>query len=137
MREEASHITSAVSRIAEMTDQVSEGADAQIRSLDSALSGLNEMTASLKETADAGWIGDHLDRESGLLDQRDGGVDRTGHQEFGERDRTRPADGVGDSARATNRSRRLTTTAKDMATAAQQVTTSMTEITATVQVDDR
>jgi len=37
LRDEASQITSAVSRIVEMTDQVSEGADAQIRSLDSAL----------------------------------------------------------------------------------------------------
>ena len=48
LRDEASHITSAVSRIVEMTDLVSEGSDAQIRSLDSALSGLNQMTASLK-----------------------------------------------------------------------------------------
>ena len=37
--------------IARITDEVSEGADAQVRSLDGALSGLNEMTASLKETA--------------------------------------------------------------------------------------
>src|SRR5512145_3443324 len=51
LRDEASHITTAVSRIVEMTDLMSEGADAQVRSLDSALSGLNEMTASLKETA--------------------------------------------------------------------------------------
>jgi hypothetical protein len=44
LRDEASHITDAVSRIAEMTDQVSEGADAQIRSLDGALSELSQMT---------------------------------------------------------------------------------------------
>jgi hypothetical protein len=51
-----------------MTDQVSEGADAQIRSLDSALSGLNEMSASLKETATQAGIGGRLDREPGVVD---------------------------------------------------------------------
>jgi len=51
LRNEASQITTAVARIAEMTDQVSAGADVQVQSLESALSGLNEMTSSLKETA--------------------------------------------------------------------------------------
>src|SRR5436190_19492872 len=51
VKDEAIQITGAVSRIVEMTDEVSAGAEAQIRSLDSALSGLNEMSASLKETA--------------------------------------------------------------------------------------
>jgi methyl-accepting chemotaxis protein len=54
LKDEAMQITGAVSRIVEMTDQVSEGAEVQIRSLDSALSGLNEMSASLKETATQG-----------------------------------------------------------------------------------
>jgi hypothetical protein len=54
LRDEAGHITDAVSRIAEMADQVSAGATAQVQSLDSALSGLNQMTASLKETATKG-----------------------------------------------------------------------------------
>src|SRR5687767_1386947 len=51
LREEAGYITDAVSRIVEITDQVSEGADAQLRSVDSAVSGVAEMSASLKETA--------------------------------------------------------------------------------------
>src|SRR6185503_16765120 len=51
LRSEASHITDAVTRIARITDEVSEGADTQVRSIDSALSGLNEMSASLRETA--------------------------------------------------------------------------------------
>jgi methyl-accepting chemotaxis protein len=45
IREEAGGISAAVSRIVEITDQVSAGADAQVRSLDSALSGLNQITA--------------------------------------------------------------------------------------------
>ena len=45
LRDEATQITHAVSRIVQMTDQVSAGADTQVQSLDSALSGLNEMTA--------------------------------------------------------------------------------------------
>ena len=51
LREEASSITDAVSRIVRITDQVSQGAETQVRSLDDALSGLNQMTTSLKETA--------------------------------------------------------------------------------------
>jgi methyl-accepting chemotaxis protein len=54
LREEATSITDAAARIMRITDQVSEGADMQIRSLDDAVSGLNQMTASLKETAVAG-----------------------------------------------------------------------------------
>jgi len=51
LRDEASQINHAVSLIVEMTDQVSQGADVQMRSLDNALSGLNQMTVSLKDTA--------------------------------------------------------------------------------------
>src|SRR6187401_95528 len=51
LRQEAGQISDVVSRIAQITDQVSAGADAQARSLDTALSGLNQITASLKETA--------------------------------------------------------------------------------------
>src|SRR5688572_10008723 len=51
LRDEAHSITDAVARIARITDQASEGADTQVRSLDSALSGLNQMTSSLKESA--------------------------------------------------------------------------------------
>ena len=51
LREEATSITDAVVRIVRVTDQVSQGAETQVRSLDDALSGLNEMTTSLKETA--------------------------------------------------------------------------------------
>jgi len=49
--DEAARITDAVSMIAQITDEVSQGADLQVRSLDSALSGINELSASLKETA--------------------------------------------------------------------------------------
>ena len=51
LREEATSITDAVARIVRITDQVSQGAETQVRSLDDALSGLNQMTTSLKETA--------------------------------------------------------------------------------------
>src|SRR5262245_31387496 len=51
LRDEANQITEGVSRIAEMTDQVSAGADDQVRSLENALSGVNQMAASLRETA--------------------------------------------------------------------------------------
>ena len=44
-------VTTAANAIARLTDDVSDGAEAQIRSLDGALSGLNQMAASLKETA--------------------------------------------------------------------------------------
>jgi len=53
LRDEATSITDAVARIARITDEVSEGADAQVRSLDSALSGLTQMATSLKETRPA------------------------------------------------------------------------------------
>ena len=49
--DEASQISDAVARIAQITDEVSQGADVQVRSLDAALSGVNELSASLKETA--------------------------------------------------------------------------------------
>ena len=51
LRDEASQINHAVSLIVEMTDQVSQGADVQMRSLDNALSGLNQMTVSLKDSS--------------------------------------------------------------------------------------
>src|SRR5262245_18280145 len=51
LRDEANPISVAFARIARITDEVSEGADVQVRSLDSALSSLNQMTTSLKETA--------------------------------------------------------------------------------------
>ena len=79
LREEASSITDAVARIVRITDQVSQGAETQVRSLDDALSGLNQMTTSLKETAVPGRIGQRLHRKPGLVDQRGGGLDRAGH----------------------------------------------------------
>ena len=69
------------SRIVEMTDQVSQGAETQVRSLDGALSGLNEMTASLKETAAQAGSVSTLHREPGLVDQRGGRLDRAGDRE--------------------------------------------------------
>lgn len=51
VRNEAGLISHAAAALARMTEEVSDGADTQIRSLDEALSGVNEMAASLRETA--------------------------------------------------------------------------------------
>jgi len=51
LRDEASEISGAAKIIARMAGEVSEGADAQMRSVDFALSGVNQLSASLKETA--------------------------------------------------------------------------------------
>ena len=47
LRDEAALIMDAVARIARITDEVSEGADVQVRSLDGALSGLNQMAFTI------------------------------------------------------------------------------------------
>ena len=47
---QAEQVTSAAAEIARIADEVSAGAETQVRSLDRTFSGLNEMTASLKET---------------------------------------------------------------------------------------
>ena len=49
--DEAGEITDAAKVVARMAEEISEGADVQMRSLDSALSGVNQLSASLKETA--------------------------------------------------------------------------------------
>src|SRR5262245_7120381 len=51
LRSEANHSSDAVTGSARIADEVSEGADTQVRSIDSALSGLHQMSASLRETA--------------------------------------------------------------------------------------
>jgi len=47
----ARQVASAAGTISRVSDEVFEGAEAQVRTLDRATSGLNEMAASLKETA--------------------------------------------------------------------------------------
>src|SRR5215213_1938145 len=51
LREETGEISVAAKVIAQMADEVSEGADTQMRSVEGAVSGLNQLSASLKETA--------------------------------------------------------------------------------------
>ncbi|HZA36090.1 MAG TPA: hypothetical protein VE505_14235, partial [Vicinamibacterales bacterium] len=48
---QAEQVATAVTALARITEDVSEQAETQVRSLDGTLSGLNEMAASLKETA--------------------------------------------------------------------------------------
>src|SRR6185503_4087541 len=47
----AGEITNAAKIIARMAEEVAEGADVQMRSVDHALGGVNQLSASLKETA--------------------------------------------------------------------------------------
>ena len=77
-------LTAAAHAIARITDEVSEGADTQVRSLDATLSGLNEMAASLKETAGQADVRGGLRRGAAVVGQRDGGVDRAGHGQHGQ-----------------------------------------------------
>src|SRR5262249_59677067 len=51
IRSRAEQVTESASDIARIADEVSAGADSQIRSLDDALSNVNQMAASLRETA--------------------------------------------------------------------------------------
>ena len=117
----AEQVATAANAIARMTDEVSDGAEAQIRSLDGALSGLNEMAASLTETAGQAESVSALRRGAGVVGQRDGGVDRAGDRA------TRPAwprrspRPARRSRRRARRSRSVAGTTQEMATAAQQV----------------
>ena len=51
VRTRAEQVTGAAGGIARIADEVFEGTELQLRSLDEAVSGINEMAASLKETA--------------------------------------------------------------------------------------
>src|SRR5215210_2799717 len=51
VRDQADQVAGAANRITRITEQVAEGAETQLRSLDDALSATNQIAASLKETA--------------------------------------------------------------------------------------
>ena len=132
LKDEAIQITGAVSRIVEMTDQVSEGADAQLRSLDSALSGLNEMSASLKETAtQAESVSASTESLASSISEVAASVEQVTRNS--EMFATFVRQTVTAIQQSNDSIQRTTSAAKDMATMAQEVTTSMTEVTASVK----
>src|SRR5690348_15483624 len=51
VRERADKVTASASGIARIADAVWEGAEAQVRALDSAVAGMTAMTTSLRDTA--------------------------------------------------------------------------------------
>ena len=93
--------------IARIADEVSDGAEAQVRSLDAALSGVERAGASLEADRRPGRVGRGVGRGAGVVDQRSGGVDRAGLAPARTRSWPRFAEiGDGDRRRRARRSRR-------------------------------
>jgi uncharacterized phage infection (PIP) family protein YhgE len=132
LRDEAIKMTGAAKLIARLTEEVAEGADVQMRSLESALSGVNELSASLKETStQAGAVSASTESLVSSINEVAASIEQvTANTDT-------LATGIREVAASMQEStasiQSVTSTAQEMATASQQVTTSMLEMTSSVK----